>query len=117
KKDNYLYGGPLKLGGEGGTKGLSVHAYTELEFVLDKKYKEFRAVVRLHDAARADVDVELIIECDNGKVREETISRKTGKLDLAIKVKDIRVLRITVQSGNLLDLHDHVDLANARVTQ
>jgi hypothetical protein len=98
------------------SKGLSMHAYTELEYDLDGKYKEFKAILGLDARTGSDSQALVTIECDGVKKFAETV--KAGVLrNVAINVHDVKRLKIIVSSQNFLDLHDHATLAEARVNQ
>ena len=56
------------------------------------------------------------IYCDGDKRFSQVVTAK-GTQPVALNVKDVTTLRIVVSSRNLLDLHDHVTLADARVSQ
>ncbi len=45
RRDKNLDDTPLRLGGKNHPKGLALHAYTELVYDLDGKYKEFKALL------------------------------------------------------------------------
>jgi hypothetical protein len=116
RRDRNLDDGAIQVSGKSYAKGLALHAHTELEYNLDGKYKELKALVGVDEQVGGDSRAVLTIECDEVKVFQEEISRKTVKA-LALKIKDVNKLRIIVSSKNVLDLHDHVTLADAKVTQ
>jgi hypothetical protein len=120
RKDKSLDDGPIRIGGKSYTKGLALHAYTELEYDLNNKYTEFTTLIGVDDQVGGDSKAWVTIECDDVKVFSKEISRKTKdylEKPLIIKVKDVATLRIIVSSKNVLDLHDHVTLANPKVSQ
>jgi hypothetical protein len=117
RKDANLDGEPISLPNSlQPAKGLSMHAYTELEYDLDGKYKDFKAVLGVDTRTGAESQAVVTIECDGTKKFSETVSAKENK-QLSINVRDVRRLRIIVSSQNFLDLHDHATLAEARVSQ
>ncbi len=116
RKDHNLDDGPIRIDGKTYPKGLALHAYTELEYDLGGKYKELTAVLGVDDEVGGDSKALVTIECDDTKVFSQEVNRKTVK-PLILKVKDVNKLRIVVSSRNVLDLHDHVTLANAKVSQ
>ena len=115
RKDVNLDGEPIILERQH-AKGLSLHAYTQLDYDLGGKYKEFRAVLGVDQRVGADSQAQVVITCDGVERFKGTITAKETK-SLAFSVKDVTTLRITVSSRNFLDLHDHVTLADARVSQ
>jgi hypothetical protein len=120
RRDKSLDDGPIRVGGKPYGKGLAVHSYTELEYDLNNKYKEFTTFLGVDDQVGGDSKAWVTIECDDTKVFSQEISRKTRdylEKPLIIKVKDVKTLRIIVSSKNVLDLHDHVTFANPKVSQ
>lgn len=97
-------------------KGLSMHAYTELEYSLDGKFKEFRGVLGVDPRTGSESQPKVRIYCDDVEVFSATVtSQKVEPVNLS--VKGVRRLRIVVSSKNILDLHDHVTLAEGQVSQ
>jgi hypothetical protein len=97
-------------------KGLSLHAYTELEYDLGGKYKQFQALLGVDPRTGTDSRALVTIECDG----EKRFSRQVDPqalIPISLNVRQVQRLRIIVSSQNLLDLHDHATLAEARVSQ
>jgi len=115
RKDVNLDGEPIILERQH-AKGLSLHAFTQLEYNLAGKYKEFKAILGVDQRVGADSQALVTIHCDGVERFKGTITAKETK-SLAISIRDVTTLRITVSSRNFLDLHDHVTLADARVSQ
>jgi hypothetical protein len=110
----------LRLEGKSFNKGLCVHAYTELEYNLGEKYKEFKLYIGVDERLGVGSKAQVTIECDEEKKFSKEITAKTKDYrskPLVISVKGVTKLRIIVSSKNLLTLHDHVTLADAKVTQ
>jgi hypothetical protein len=116
RRDVNLDGEPIILEGNTHAKGLSLHAYTELEYNLAGKFKDFKAILGVDVRTGSDSQAKVAIYCDGAEVFSETIT--PGKVrPLALNVKDVTTLRIVVRSRDFLDLHDHVTFADARVNQ
>jgi hypothetical protein len=116
RKDVNLDGETIMLGGQSHAKGLSLHAHTELEYNLDGKYKEFKAVLGVDPRIGGDSQPQVTILCDGEKRFSEVVTAKANRA-VAVNVKDVTTLKIVVSSRNALDLHDHVTIAEARVSQ
>jgi hypothetical protein len=116
RKDLNLDGQPIRLKDQAYAKGLSMHAHTELEYDLAGRYKDFRAILGVDDQVGGDSKAIVTIECDGAKVAEFKASR-AALHKIALDVRKINRLRIIVSSNNFLDLHDHVTLADAKVSQ
>jgi hypothetical protein len=115
--DKNLENTPLQIAGQVYAKGLALHAYTELVYNLDGKYKEFKFVPGVDDTVGGDGQPVLRIEGDGNKLFEETITRKTKKEDRLVVIKGVRQLRIIVSSNGLFDFGDHLDLADAKLNK
>jgi hypothetical protein len=115
RKDVNLDGEPILLDKQY-AKGLSLHAHTELSYNLAGNYKEFKARLGADSRTGNESQALVTIYCDGEKRLAETVTVKNQK-DIAFSVKDVSTLRIVVSSRNILDLHDHATLADARVSQ
>jgi NPCBM/NEW2 domain len=115
RKDTNLDGEPIILE-KAHPKGLSMHAHTELEYNLAGRYKEFKALAGVDVRCGAESQARLRVYCDGKLELDKTVSAK-GTLPIGISVRDVQTLKVVVSSGNFLDLHDHLTLADARVSQ
>ncbi len=121
-----LDGGPLKLEGKTYSSGLSVHAYTELEYDLKGEYREFRAILGMDDQVGGhDGPIPVVVVGSDKAGNDKELARfvvdhkergKTPKV-LTINIKDVQKLKIKVGNGDLQDIGKHVDLADAKVTK
>lgn len=118
RRDKNVDGGPLRVGGQTYGKGLALQAYTELVYDIGGEYKEFKVVLGIDDQVGGDSNVKVLIEGDNRELFKGELIRKDKKtIPLVVDVKNVKLLRIVVSSANLLDLGDHVDLADAKVSK
>ncbi len=117
RRDRNLDDGPIRLGGEKFGKGLALHARTELVFDLGGRFREFKAVVGVDDLVGGESQAVLRIDGDGRELFSGVVTRKDKPRPVAFEVKGVRQLRIVVGSQGLLDLGDHVDLADARVSK
>lgn len=101
------------------SKGLSIPAYTELVYDIGGDYKEFKAVLGFDDQVSGDSNVKILIEGDNREIYKTELKRgdKKAAVKLNLDVKNVKLLRIVVSSVNILDLGDHVELADAKVSK
>jgi hypothetical protein len=116
RRDANLAGEAIVLGGATHAKGLSLHAHTELEYNLAGKYKDFKAILGVDPRVGSDSQALVTIICDGDKRFSEVVTLKALR-PISLSVKDVATLKIVVSSRNFLDLHDHVTLAEARVSQ
>jgi hypothetical protein len=120
RRDKNLDGGPLRLAGEVFPKGLALHAYTELEYDLKGDYRQLQFVVGINDGIGGiDGPTNLLIEADGKELFKLTVTRKDKERarSVTLNVKDVQRVRITVSSGDLLDLGKHLNLCDAKVTK
>lgn len=115
RKDVNLDGEPIILDKEY-QRGLSLHAHTELDYNLAGKYKQFKALVGIDARDDSGSRPVVTILCDGDKRFTATLAANEWR-PLNIDVRDVTTLRIIVSSSNLLDLHDQVSFAEARVSQ
>jgi hypothetical protein len=118
RKDLNLDGEPIILGDKTFPKGLSMHAYTQLEYDLGGKYKEFKAFIGVDPRVGSESKAHVTIEADNQQLYSQDVTTATPLRQVSLTLpKKANRLRITVSSSNILDLHDHVTLADAKVSQ
>jgi NPCBM/NEW2 domain len=115
RKDVNLDGEPIVLD-RPYAKGLSLHSHTELEYDLKGKYKKFTAVLGVDSRIGSDSQPKVTIEVDGRAAFSEVITAKTV-VPVSIDVSKANTIRIIVTSRNFLDLHDHVTIANPKLTQ
>jgi hypothetical protein len=120
RRNENLDGGKIHMNGKPYDSGIALHSTTELEYDLEGEYREFRAVVGIDDDVSGDDGPTLLkIEGDGNVLLEKTFSRKDKQRvqPIALNVKDIKKLKISVSSGDILDLGKHLTLADARVSK
>ena len=120
RRNENLDGGKIHMNGKPFDSGLALHATTELVYDLNGDYREFRAVIGIDDDVSGDDGPAILkIEGDGNVLLEKTFSRKDKQRvqPVALNVKDIKTLKITVTSGDILDLGKHLTLADARVSK
>jgi NPCBM/NEW2 domain len=126
RRDKNLDGEPIRLPqkNEDGVpalhlfpKGLSMHAYTELQYDIGGEYKEFKAILGVDPKVQGDSRVKITIEGDGKELFNAEISRKDEPRPITLDVRNVKLLRIVVASTGLLDLGNHVCLADAKVSK
>jgi hypothetical protein len=109
---------PITLGRKTYTKGLAIHARTEITFDLDGEYREFKSIFGIDDNVPGRDDGTIVKVLGDGKeLASMTVTRKEKPFEKTLNVKDVQKLTIIVASPDLLDLGRHVDLADARVSK
>jgi hypothetical protein len=117
RRDASLDNGPLRLNGTAHAKGLALHAGTQLAYDIGGDYKEFRAVLGVDESVETESKVEVVVEGDGRELYRGTISRRDPPRPLAVDVKGVKELRVSVRATGLLDFGDQVDLVDAKVSK
>ncbi|MFO0969670.1 MAG: NPCBM/NEW2 domain-containing protein [Gemmataceae bacterium] len=112
RRDANLDGQPIQLD-QAYAKGLSLHAHTELEYPLQGKFKEFKAVLGVDSRVGTASHAKVTIICDGTEKFSDTVSGKVRPI--VVDVKGVTTLRIIVSSPDFFGLGDHATLADAQV--
>jgi len=90
---------PLRVDGKLYPKGLWIQPGTVLTYNIGGDYREFRVIVGIHDRAPdAGASVRVTIEADGRPVFSDQVRRKGPPKDLTLDVKNVKQLRILVDS-------------------
>lgn len=119
RRDKNLEGGPMRLANGDNRvypKGLAVHSRAVLVYNV-KGYNFFRCVLGIDDLVTGPAHAEVRIEGDGKVLYTTEVTSKDKPRDLNIDIKGVAQLRLIVDYGKDLDLGDHVDFADARVTK
>jgi hypothetical protein len=117
KLNKNLDNGMLQLEDHSYSKGLAIHAHTEITYNLDGKYQKLDAMLGMDTLVGGDGKPVVTIEADGNKLFSAAVTRKDKPRALSLPVKGVRQLRILVTSTGLFDFGDHVDLANAKLSK
>ncbi len=104
----------LRLGGKTYQKGVWVAAYTTLTYKLDGDYREFKAVFGVDDATQAASALKVTIDADGRQLYAGVIGRKDKPVDVNLNVKDVKVLKISVDRENVYN-GVSLNMADARL--
>ena len=111
-------GGPIRIGGVTYTKGLGVHAPSELRYALNKQYSRFLASVGVDGevgnsgSVRFQVYGDGTLLYDSGTVRGGQAAKSVD-----VSVANVTELRLVVTDNGDSNYDDHADWADARVTK
>jgi hypothetical protein len=118
KIDKNLENTPLKLDDQPPySKGMAIHAHTELTYALDGKFSKLDAVVGMDASVTGDGKPVVRIEADGRELFNATITRKEKRRELSLDVKGVKQLRVVVTSTGLFDFGDHVDIAYPKLSK
>lgn len=120
RRNTNLDGAPIRLKGVVHNRGLALPAPSQVSFALKGEYRELSGLVGVDDGAvLADGGVRLKVEGD-GKVLATVEVRPDNRNQiepLALNLKDIQVLKISVESTDLSPFGKHLILANPKVSR
>jgi hypothetical protein len=110
-------GRPLLLGGQAYTRGLATKSRTELVYRLTEDYRHFHALVGIDDRVREGGNVRLLISGDDKELFARTITGRDEPFPVDLDISGVRRLKILVDFGEELDIADHLNLCEARITK
>lgn len=117
RRDRSFDGGPLQLGNQSYEKGLAVHSRTQMVFRVPKGFRRFQALVGIDDRVREAGHVKLVVQADGKTLFDEPVTGKDKPRELDLDIAGCRRLTILVDFGEELDIADHLNLCNARITK
>jgi hypothetical protein len=116
-RDRNLSNGPLVCGGTTYAKGLALHAGTALKYSLGGDYREMRAILGVDDSVETESKIEIVFEGDGRELYKGATGRKDPPRTLAVDVRGVKELRVTVRAPGLFDTGSQVNLADAKVSK
>lgn len=109
-------GAPLRLDGTEFPKGLWVNADTVLTYTLNGDYREFKAVVGIPDqVADGEARVKVTVEADGRALFSDFVKRSEKPKGLTLDVKNVKQLRVVVESESASPEWRQAVLADVRV--
>ena len=107
----------LRLDGKRYAKGLGVAAGVSLTFEINGDYREFQTMLGVDDYFRENITVKVTIEGDNRVLFTETVKKSDKPRQVNIDVRNVKILRILIESPDGMTTGREVDLAEARVVK
>lgn len=117
RRDLGLEQSPLKLDGQTYRKGLAVHSRSRLAYRLPGEFAHFQATVGIDDNVREAGSAVLEIKGDGKSLWQGTLRGTEPAQQLDLPIAGVGRLEIIVDFGDDLDIADHVDLCDAKVTK
>lgn len=113
---------PLSLRGKTYRKGLCIFPKALIEYALDGRYSDLKAVVGVDDDVAFNqrrgfppTAVELVIEADGQEVFRKLVKAPDAAIPLNLDLKGVSTLSISVDFGDGSSTCDYLDLADARL--
>lgn len=117
RRDESFDGGKLRLGKTEYNKGLAIHSRSEIVYRLTDDFEQLKMVAGIDDRQRPGGNVELVIWADNKQIFKRTITGEMAPMPLEFSIAGVKRLKILVDFGEVLDIRDHLDLCDARITK
>lgn len=117
RKDIGLTQKPLTLDGNVYAKGLAIRSRTELLYRLTDDFRRFHAIVGIDDHVRDGGNVDLVISGDGKVLFSRNITGRDEAVPVDLDITGVKRLKILVDFGQELDIADHLDLCDARITK
>jgi hypothetical protein len=115
--DQSLEGGALRLGKKTFAKGLALRSRTELSYRLPGSFRTFTALAGIDDRVGDRGHVRLLISGDDKPLLDTEIAGGEDPRPIEVDISGVRRLKIVVDYGEDLDVADHLDLCNARISK
>ena len=118
RRDIALENKPLKLDGKTYRKGLAMHSRSFVSYRLPGKFRLFKAIVGIDDAARdGGGDVLLEVKGDGKSLWKMNVRGSEAAHALELDISGVKRLEIVADFGERQDVADHLDLCDAKVTK
>ncbi len=107
---------PITLDDQVYEKGIGTHARTELRYALDQPYDTFAAVIGIDDSVKPNGHVQYRLLGDGKTLYESaSITGSDQALSIAVDIKGVKELTLVTDFGELLDVSDLANWADARL--
>jgi hypothetical protein len=117
RKDHGFSGEALLLGGTVYPRGLAIRSRTELVYRLTDAFRQFHAVVGIDDHVRDSGNVDVVISGDDRSLWSKNVTGRDPPVTVDLDITGVKRLKILVDFGQELDIADHLDLGEARLTK
>ncbi len=117
RRDQGLSGRPLVIDGIVYERGLAMTSRTEIVYRLTDEFRSFQAVAGIDDHVRPGGNVDLTISGDDRVLFQETLTGNEPAVSLQLDISGVRRLRLLVDFGQAMDIADHLNLGDARITK
>jgi len=98
-------------------KGLAIHATTELVYDVGGQYKQLKGLVGVDPTVGGASRVMVRVEGDGRELFQAEVGRGQAARPVDCDVTNVHRLRILVEPATLLDLSNHLNFAEARVSK
>lgn len=117
RRDRSFESGPLQLGDTQYRKGLALYSRTKIVYRLPDRFRHFRAIAGIANAARPEGNVRLLIRGDDHVMLDIAVTGSDAPRPIDLDLSGVRRLTIVVDFGDHLGMGDYLLLCNARLTR
>ena len=89
----------------------------ELVYLLTEDFRRCQALVGIDDRVREGGNVRLVISGDDKELFSQAITGHDEPFPLDLDITGVKRLKIVVDFGDELDIADHLNLCEARLTK
>jgi len=115
QRDTNVRGGQMQIADRVFEKGLGVHANSRLTFEVGGKYQAFAAVIGLDAITKDRGDCEFVVVGDGKELLRHRAKGGDQPKPIRVAIDGVKMLTLSVEAGEDLDLSDHANWADARV--
>lgn len=123
RRDQSLWGKPLslhmgsELGRQSFEKGWSLHSRTEMQFRLGGEFRRLRGFVGIDPRSEGGGSALFLIQGDGKELLRAELFHDAAATEIDVDLEGVKRLTILVDYGDNLDIGDHVNLCDLRVTK
>lgn len=114
-RDRAVAGGPLTLLKKTYSKGIGVHAHSELTFDLGGEYDTLVATIGIDDAAEGRGDCVFQVFADGRELYSQRVKGGEEPRPIKVPISDAALIKLVVLPGADLDLADHANWCDLKV--
>ncbi len=107
---------PMSMKGRRYSKGIGVHAHSEITYHLEGNYRSLAATIGIDDRTRPSGQVVFRVLGDGKELfNSRAITGQDDPQDILVNLAGVGVITLVVEQAEQLDIGDHANWANARL--
>ena len=118
RRDENIAGGRLRCAGRLYLKGIGVHSYSQLTYLLDRPYRRFQAALGIDDSTAGRGSVVFRVYVDRERTHTSNIIRGgESPVPISVDLSGAKRLDLIVDFADRADQHDRAAWLNARLVE
>lgn len=117
RRDESLRGGALRLDGKSYERGLAMRSGTSVTYRLPSGYRRLSAMVGIDDRVRPAGHVLLVVEGDGQQLLKTEVTGRKPPYPVSLDIAGVRRLTIRADYSRDMDVADHLNLCDAKLTR